>query len=1324
MLNAASAASAQVAAAYGQLPLSFEANEGQLDPQVRFLARGNGYSLFLTPTQAVLTLQQPPVPGSQPPAAVVSPETVLRMHLIGANHDPPVVGEDRLPGMSNYLIGNDPSQWHTAIPTYGKVAYHGVYPGIDLVYYGDQRQLEYDFTVAPGADPAAITLAFQGADNLSLDGQGDLVLHTPSGDVVEHAPVLYQEGITGQEAVFGRYVLEGADQAGFEVGPYDHSRRLIMDPVLSYSTYLGGSSTDRGFGIAVDGSGNAYLTGDTFSTNFPTTAGAFQTTNRGLFDAFVTKLNAAGTGLVYSTYLGGSNDDAGAAIAVDPAGNAYVAGVTGSTNFPTTPGAFQRTKGGGPLIVNAFVAKLNAGGTGLVYSTYLGGSGDFYGDAGISIAVDAVGHAYVTGDTDSTNFPTTPGAFQRTKGGGASTFNAFVTKLNAGGTALLYSTYLGGSRGDEGYAIAVDPAGSAYVTGYAGSTNFPTTPGAFQTTLRGVINAFVTKLNPSGTAVLYSTYLGGSGNDQGNGIAVDGSGNAFVTGYASSTNFPTTPGAFQTTNHAPGHANAFVTKLNAGGTALLYSTYLGGTNGDEGHAIAVDGSSNAYVTGQTASTDFPTTPGAFQTTNHSRYWNAFVTKLNAVGTALHYSTYLGGSNADGAYAIAVDGSGNAYVTGYADSGDFPTTPGAFQAALRGSENAFMAKFDMIASLTVTAPPSPVTAGVPFAVTVTALLGNNATATSYRGTVHFTSSDPAATLPADYTFTAADNGAHTFTVTLNTTGSQSLTVTDTADSSMSNQAVMTTEFAVLTPNSDPASIANGPDGKLWFTENVGNRIGRITLDGGVTEFQGLTANSSPIVIATGPDGNLWLTEYTGNRIGRITPTGVLTEFPIPTGGANPYGITSGPDGNLWFTELGANRIGQITPNGVLGHEFPLPNSGSGPDQITAGPDGALWFTEYYGNRIGRIAPDGGISEFPVPTPNSGPFGIALGPDSNLWFTESSAAGNKIGRITPDGIISEFPLPVPTSSPIGIAAGPDGNLWFTENAGNRIGRITLAGVLQPDIPVSTPNGNPGGIVTGPDGNVWFTERTANRIGRFTLAVPVAPAAADHFVLTAPTSVPAGTPFDLTVAALDPYGNIDTNYQGTVTFSSTDGSAALPPDYTFTTGLGSDNGVHTFSGGVTLFTAGDQMVIATDTSTPTISGSATMTVTPALADDSGRPGLAAPPLPAVSVPRDRDGTSLAPCVPPEAAMIAPDQALADCWHPPMIDALNKLADHVQARGDSEEAEQLHREAFAIAQFRRETYPHLYQQTLAKLTALLRKQGRDQEADDVLQASKSPGN
>ncbi len=617
---------------------------------------------------------------------------MLRMQLVGANPQAKVSGLDELPGKSNYFVGNDPKKWRTNVPNYAKVKYEGVYPGVDLVYYGNQGQLEYDFVVQPGADPRQIALDVGAglalpkrapqAASLHVDGNGDLVVATEGGEVTFHKPVVYQQNDDGnRHRIDGRYVLSTPQSAidnrqstiSFELAAYDHTRPLVIDPVLVYSTYLGGSGYDAGNGIAVDASGNAYVTGTTYSSDFPTTPGAFQTTHGYYDDVFVSKLNPAGSTLIYSTYLGGSHMEGGAGIAVDASGNAYITGDTNSSNFPTTPGAFQAPGGGG------FVTKLNATGSALVYSTSsIGGS---------AIALDAAGNTYVTGGTASSNFPTTPGAFQTTFAAGYNT-NGFVSKLNPAGSALVYSTYLGGGF-DYGSAIAVDALGNAYVMGETASPDFPTTPGAFQTTLAGYYDdVFVSKLNPAGSTLIYSTYLGGSSYEDGGGIAVDASSNAYVTGSTNSHDFPTTPGAFQTIFWDM--STAFVSKLNATGSALIYSTYLGGSDQDEAWGIAVDSSGNAYVTGATGSSDFPTTPGAFQTTPGGRE-DAFVSKLNANGSSLLYSTYLGGSDYDAGRGIAVDASGNAYVTGSTWSDSFPTTPGAFQATYGGNMDVFVAK---------------------------------------------------------------------------------------------------------------------------------------------------------------------------------------------------------------------------------------------------------------------------------------------------------------------------------------------------------------------------------------------------------------------------------------------------------------------------------------------------------------------------------------------------------------------------------------------------------------------------------------------------------
>ncbi len=675
--------------AYGQLPISFEANQGQADSQVRFLARGPGYRLFLTPTEALLAasanahtpaaLHSRFSPAVADPATLASadPPTLVGMRFLNANPQAEVTGEQLLPGIVNYLLGNDPAEWRTNIPTYAQVRYQNIYPGIDLVFYGNQGQLEYDFIVAPGSNPARVHLGFTGVNHLSLDAQDRLLLRLPDGEVIpESTPHVYQEISGARQEIASRYVLQGATKVGFALGAYDASQPLVIDPMILFSTYLGGLDNDEGTGLAVDGAGNAYITGSASSPNFPTQNPLQPTFGGGFSDAFVTRMNAAGTALVYSTYLGGSGADWGTSIAVDSAGDAYVIGMTFSTDFPTY-NALQPTFGGG--FDDAFVAELNAAGTALVYSTYLGGSD---ADWGTGIAVDSMGDAYITGGTSSTNFPT-HNALQVTKVG---TANAFVAELNATGSALIYSTYLGGSNYDYGAAIAVDGAGDAYVTGITHSSNFPT-HNALQSVYAGDADAFVAELNSAGTALVYSTYLGGSGADGGTGIAIDSAGNAYVTGATSSTNFPTR-NALQATN--AGGDDAFVAKLNAAGSALIYSTYLGGSNDDEADGISVDSAGNVYITGSTSSINFPTR-NALQATNAGGA-DAFVARLNATGSALLCSSYLGGGSNDGGNAIAVENASNVYVTGATASADFPTSNPV--QGYGGMEDGFLVKMNL------------------------------------------------------------------------------------------------------------------------------------------------------------------------------------------------------------------------------------------------------------------------------------------------------------------------------------------------------------------------------------------------------------------------------------------------------------------------------------------------------------------------------------------------------------------------------------------------------------------------------------------------------
>jgi hypothetical protein len=718
---------------YGKLPLAFEPNQGQTAPQVKFLVRGRGYTLFVTPQEAVLSLKKPqpflekrPRPkGFAVPTPDPKPPTVLRLKLEGVQANQAFEPLEQLPGISNYFIGKDPAQWHTNIPQYSKVAAHNVYPGVDMVYYGNQGKLEFDFQVKPGADPKAILMKVEGAQDVQVNGQGDLELRTVHGKLVFRAPTVYHEAGGQKNAVEGRYKLEDGNRVGFEVRDYDKSKTLVIDPQLDYSTYLGGNPANSTFwdeclAIAVNGSGNAYVTGWDSTTDFPTTSGAYQTTSGSLgsTEAFVSELKADGSGLVYSTYLGGiSSGSTGYGMALDGAGNAYLTGNAGA-DFPTTGGAYQTSNGS--AFSSAFISKLSGDGLQLLYSTFLGGS-NF--TEGFGIALDAGENAYVTGTTADADFPTTAGAYQ-TVDPGPSYPHAFAAKLNLGGNGnadLVYSTYLGGGNtfsvnGEQGSAIAVDGNGIAYLAGYSFAGNFPTTTGAYQTVAPspGNFQGIVSKLSADGHSLLYSSYLGGSNQTGCYSIALDASGNAYLTGYTQSSNFPTTAGAFQTT-FSGGFTDAFVVKMNLGGNGnldLLYSTYLGGGGTNNGAGIATDGNGNIYVTGW-AQTNFPTTSGAYQTTNVSltNFWNAYVTKLNPGGNGnldLVYSTYLGGNSQDNGQGIALDNNGDVLITGFTSSTNFSTTSGAFQPAdpnSYGSYTGFVAKFDAIAFGNLTPTPT-------------------------------------------------------------------------------------------------------------------------------------------------------------------------------------------------------------------------------------------------------------------------------------------------------------------------------------------------------------------------------------------------------------------------------------------------------------------------------------------------------------------------------------------------------------------------------------------------------------------------------------------
>jgi hypothetical protein len=664
-----------------------------VDGQVKYLARGRSYTLFLTSRAAVLSLRSGR--AGQPATAC------LRLSLRGAAVTPVIRGEEKLPGQSHYFLGNDPGQWRMHVPTYARVRYQQVYPGVDLVYYGKQGELENDFVVAAGADPAVISWNLEGAQGIRVDAAGDLLLAVGGNQVRLHRPQAYQGDAGERHEVPVRYRVRGR-QVSLVLGRYDRGQTLVIDPVLTYSTYLGGNGGDQAYAIAVDSSLNAYVTGITASVNFPTTPGVVQTTNAGGGgDVFLTKFNPTGTGVAFSVFLGGSGVDAPSAILLDSSGNIYITGSTLSPNFPTTSGVLQPTYGGNG---DAFLAELDPSGSSLVFSTYLGGTGTDYATA---MAFDSKGDVFLTGSTTSKDFPT----LNPLQLGNDGASDVFVTEVDPTGSALLYSTYLGGSNADYATAIALvnpsnpdDPV-SVYISGYTYSADFPT-QNAYQSTLAGGSDAFVTELIPGNTALVFSTFLGGGSNDRVFAMALGASGNIYLTGDTQSSNFPTTTNAFQSTNHG-GPGDAFVTKLAPGAATLVYSTLLGGAGTDQASAMALDSSGDVLIAGFAQSSDFPlldplqkilgiSGAGTCGSTSAPVLCaDAFVVKLGPSGSPI-YSTLLGGRGADSAQAVAVDPSGAVYVAGSTASANFPTTPGAFQWAYTGtssSNTAFVVKID-------------------------------------------------------------------------------------------------------------------------------------------------------------------------------------------------------------------------------------------------------------------------------------------------------------------------------------------------------------------------------------------------------------------------------------------------------------------------------------------------------------------------------------------------------------------------------------------------------------------------------------------------------
>ncbi len=773
---------------YEQLPLSFETNIGQVDPSVKFISHGFDYNLLLTNNKAILVSNH-------------KQDTNLSLEFVGANNEVKVAGNNQLLTKTNYLLGQDNSKWQKEITNYGQVAYQQIYPGVDLIFYGNKKNLEYDLIVAPSINPSFIQLKFEGLQEpIKVNEQGDLLLVTESGIVRQHKPLIYQEIAGNKLPISGSYNINEANLVSFSVGDYDQSQPLIIDPEISYATYIGGSLTDQANAVAIDAAGNAYIVGSTSSTNFPVASALQRNFGGGPFDVFVAKINPAGTNLVYATYFGGSSIDQGFDIAVDSSGSAYITGLTISSNFPNQ-NALQTVKGGGTF--DAFVTKLNPAGNNLVYSTYLGGNDD---DQAFSLAVNSTGNVFITGSTSSRNFPGT----QNSSLGGPS--DGFVTQLNAQGNQIVYSRFLGGSDEDECSSIVVDSTNNAYITGDTFSSNFPTLM-AIQSTLSGGQDAFLTKLTPTGT-MLYSTYFGGSGNDEGTDVAVDTDNNAYLTGTTSSTNL-LVKGALQ--RNLAGGVDAFITKFDPTGANLVYSTYLGGKLDDTVSAINVDSVGSAYITGATFSTDFPTAK-PIQDKNKG-ISDVFVSVLDSTGSNFVYSTYLGGRAQDASLAMAIDKNGTVYVTGSSISSDFPTT-NAFQRASGGNSDAFLVKItnDVAPatpdfSLTITPNTQTISPGnaTSFTINSRAINGFNqpigltatSTPTNSGLTTSFSNSTIMAGTSTTLTVNAASNlGPSTFSIAITATAGQIVrTLTATVN-------ITAPDFSIsIEPNSQTVVVGN-------------------------------------------------------------------------------------------------------------------------------------------------------------------------------------------------------------------------------------------------------------------------------------------------------------------------------------------------------------------------------------------------------------------------------------------------------------------------------------------------------------------------------------
>jgi hypothetical protein len=676
----------------------FIENKGQWPQEVKYLCKTNGMNAWITDQGVVydyyriirdenaVVKQDNLIDGHSPTGLVrerrEEENTRIKGHVVrallqGANVHANAIAKGQRDGYYNYFIGNNSATWASFVGLYDMVTMQGVYPGIDIRYYYDGGQLRYDYRVAASADPSQVRFRLEGVDGYQINAEGELLIKTSLGEVRHGKLRAYQQTSNREQAVTCRFESLPDGTIGIKATSYDKAKPLIIDPLV-YSTFIGGSSAglEEGNDIAIDNNSNSYIIGTTLATNYPTTTGAYDVSHNGNWDVFVTRLDANGSALVYSTFLGGSNLDHGNSIALNGE-YAYLTGYTASDDYPTTSGAYDQSRS--PNAYDAFVTKLNASGSALVYSTFLGGSST---DSGISISYDRNANAIIAGVTSSNDFPTTSNAFDKSYNGND---DVFVTKLNFSGSALINSTYIGGTSYDDVYSLALDVNGDPCVTGETTSLDYPITSGAYDQTTDGLYrDVFVTKLNAGCSALVFSTFLGGSSHDWGYAVAFDANRNVYITGCTYSSDFPTTAGAYSQTYHV---YDVFISKLDAAGAVLLYSTFIGGSGTDVGQSIVVDASGNAYITGSTTSANYPTTSDAYDRTYNGEHdTDAFITKLNDGGSALSYSTFIGGSSYDYGYSIAFDNSYNVYLTGSTSSSNYPTTSGAYDQSYNGSNN--------------------------------------------------------------------------------------------------------------------------------------------------------------------------------------------------------------------------------------------------------------------------------------------------------------------------------------------------------------------------------------------------------------------------------------------------------------------------------------------------------------------------------------------------------------------------------------------------------------------------------------------------------------